>query len=151
MLKLITILFNILLIKIELEGSTNCFSTTKKQAKVVVYKGQTPEKELLFDATGSDKLNWFSFDKLVTSSWTDISTEPRNYFSIQGGCDGPNCRAFFINRNYNGCSIDAGWLVFADAPWCQWENTAARRHHVLYSKRPTYSTWSSTGEQHSID
>ncbi|KAL9952123.1 hypothetical protein ACROYT_G039332 [Oculina patagonica] len=72
------------------------------QAKVILYEGAVAKKELVFDASGTDKLNWFTVDKLTTSPWTDVKTEPRNFFSIQGGCSGGNCRSFFINRNYNG-------------------------------------------------
>ena len=110
------------------------------QAKVVLYTGAASQKELLFNAVGTDKLNWFSVDKLVSSSWTDIKSERRNYFSIQGGCSGGNCRSFFINRNYGGCGVDAGWLVTASV-WCSWETNADHTKRVLYSKLSTYTNW----------
>ena len=110
------------------------------QAKVVLYTGAASQKELLFNAVGTDKLNWFSVDKLVSSSWTDIKSERRNYFSIQGGCSGGNCRSFFINRNYGGCGVDAGWLVTAGV-WCSWETNADHTKRVLYSKLSTYTDW----------
>lgn len=111
-----------------------------QQAKVVLYEGAVAKKELVFDASGTDKLNWFSVEKLTTSPWTDVNTEPRNFFSIQGGCDGGNCRSFFINRNYGGCDVDAGWLVTAGV-WCSWETNASHNKKVLYSKLSTYTNW----------
>lgn len=114
----------------------------RPQAKVIVYEGGVSKKELLFDATGTDKLNWFSEGKLISSSWTDIKTEPRNYFSIQG--DSP--RNFYINRNYGGCHVDAGWLVAGAGIHCSWETSAARKNKVLYSKLDTYTSWSTDGE-----
>ena len=115
-----------------------------QQAKVIVYEGSVAKKDFLFDATGTDKLNWFSEGKLISSSWTDIKTEPRNYFSIQG--DSP--RNFYINRNYGGCDKDAGWLVAGAGIHCSWETSAAHKNKVLYSKLPTYANWNSNGEAH---
>ncbi|KAL9952130.1 hypothetical protein ACROYT_G039340 [Oculina patagonica] len=78
------------------------------EARVVLYKDGSSVKELKFNAQGSDKLNWFSVDKLTENSWSDVKTEPRNSFSIAGRED----RSFFINRNYGGCEVDAAnWTV----------------------------------------
>ncbi|KAI8482553.1 hypothetical protein Bbelb_397010, partial [Branchiostoma belcheri] len=40
--------------------------------------------ELIFDGQNTDKFNWFSKDRLRSSPWTDISTEPQNVFSLEG-------------------------------------------------------------------
>ena len=109
---------------------------------MIVYTGGVIRKQLLFDATGTDKLNWFSEGKLISSSWTDIKTEPTNFFTIQG--DSP--RNFYINRNYDGCDKDAGWLVAGAGLHCSWETSAAHKNKVLYSKLPTYTNWNSNGE-----
>jgi len=114
-------------------------SFSPSQAKVIVYEGGVNKKELFFNAAGTDKLNWFSEGKLVSSSWTDIKTEETNYFSIEG--DGP--RNFLINRNYGGCDVDAGWLVAGAGIHCSWETSAAHKNKVLYSKKSTYTNWNS--------
>ena len=111
---------------------------------MIVYTGGVSKKELLFNAAGSDKLNWFSEGKLISSSWTDIKTEPGNYFSIQG--DSP--RNFFISRNYGGCDKDAGWLVAGAGIHCSWETSAAHKNMILYSKLSTYSNFNSNSEAH---
>ena len=113
---------------------------------MIVYEGGVSKKELLFDASGTDKLNWFSEGKLINSSWTDIKTEPTNVFSIQGAIQGQLSRNFYINRNYNGCNRDAGWLVAAVGGDCSWETSTAHRNKVLYSKLSTYTSWNSNGE-----
>jgi len=109
-----------------------------------VYESGLIKKELLFDATGTDKLNWFSQGKLISSSWTDMKTESTNYFSIQG--DSRISRNFFINKNYGGCNIDSGWLIASGGTDCSWESSAAHKHKVLYSKLSTYTNWNSNGE-----
>ena len=55
-------------------------------------------KELKFNTKELNKLNWFSFSRLNQNSWTDMKTQPNNYFSIHR--DSSNRRYFFINSNY---------------------------------------------------
>jgi len=113
---------------------------------VTLYEGGSSKKELIFNALGTNNLNWFSVEKLTTSSWTDIKTESRNFFSVQGDCNGLNCRSFFINRNYEGCEKDSGWLTVSTGQWCSWETSPSRKHKVLYSKLVTYANWNTNGE-----
>ena len=115
---------------------------------MTLYEGGSSVKELMFNAAGTDHLNWFSFAKMTNSSWTDITTEPRNFFSIQGDCKNVyNCRSFFINRSYNGCGSDLGWLAGSTSNiWCSWETSAAHKFKVLYSKLSTYTNWNTDGE-----
>ena len=99
--------------------------------------------DLTFDALGTDKLNWFSVDKLLTSPWSDVKTEGHNFFSIQGDCSGSStCRSFLINRNYGECVNDMkGWLMASNGS-CSWEST----NTIYYSKLSTYAIWSNTGK-----
>ncbi|KAJ7321479.1 Saccharopine dehydrogenase [Desmophyllum pertusum] len=102
----------------------------KSKARVVLYTGGNQVKELKFDAVGSDKLNWFTSEKLRgDSSWfADIQFGPRNYFSIQG--HGGANRDFFINKKYAGCEEDFGWLVITGTA-CDWEKASASKHHTV--------------------
>ena len=111
---------------------------------MVLYEGADAKKELTFDASGTDKLNWFTVDKVVNYPWSDLKTEPKNYFSIQGWCGGGKCRSFFINRNYGGCGNDSGWLI-AVAAACSWETSSSRSNGFLYSKGSTYTNWNVDG------
>ena len=116
---------------------------------MTLYEGGINKKDLLFNAAGTDKLNWFSFNKMTSSSWSDISSEPRNYFTIQGDChtDDGLCRSFFISRSYAGCASDLGWLAGStSSKWCSWENSAAHKFNVLYSKLSTNTNWNTVGE-----
>ena len=116
---------------------------------MTLYEGGISKKDLLFNAAGTDKLNWFSFNKMTSSSWSDMSSEPRNFFTIQGDChaDDGLCRSFFISRSYAGCGSDLGWLVGSTSnKWCSWENSAAHKFNVLYSKLSTYTNWNTAGE-----
>jgi len=118
------------------------------QVALVVYKGGNRVAHVIFNGTGSDYLNWFDHNKVVSSSWTDIKGEGANYFSLAG--DPVLRRRFFMERNYGGCQNDAGWFVAVDE-WipdhnCAWEDRRMRTHRVpllLYSNVSTYANWNS--------
>ncbi|XP_015753909.1 PREDICTED: uncharacterized protein LOC107333592 [Acropora digitifera] len=116
------------------------------QARVSLYKNSISQKELLFNALGTNKLNWFSARKLISSSWPSIKTTPTNFFSVRGHCHSNACRSFFINKSYAGCPNDFGWLVGStSSTWCSWESNNARKFNILYSKLNTYTNWNTAG------
>ena len=103
----------------------------------MLYKDGDEKATLKFDGKSSTYLDWFSMSKLLSSPWTDIASEGTNYFSIQGHAD--IHRNFFINRNYGGCHVDAGWLTFSGTA-CDWA-TKHPFNTALYSTKSTYSNW----------
>ncbi|CAH1238943.1 HMCN1 [Branchiostoma lanceolatum] len=117
-------------------------SLTVKRVKITL-EASDGDKKFIFDGLGSDKNSWFSKSRLISSPYTDISTEPQNVFSITG--DNNAQRRFYINRNYNSCPGDRGWLVVADggpSGICSWERASTSEHpHVLYSKQSTNVVW----------
>jgi len=88
---------------------------------------------VVFDARNSDPVTWFSQGRILTSSWTDLTTLTTNIFSIPGyaGWPGsPYARSFHMNHVYGGCPGDEGWFTAVDAPAdgtrCPWEGTSPR-------------------------
>ena len=117
------------------------------QVRVVLYSKGVELMAIKFDSTGSTLLNWFSVDRVLKSPWSDLKTENKLHFTINGSCGRPHdrCRAFFINGSYGGCSRDAGWLVLSSHMLgCSWEQRG-QKTLVLYSKKSTYATWSQFG------
>ncbi|XP_078603946.1 uncharacterized protein LOC144877774 [Branchiostoma floridae x Branchiostoma japonicum] len=96
--------------------------------------------ELVFDGRNTDKFNWFSKARLLSSPWNDIDTEPQNFFSIEGSQTYK--RYFYINRSWGGCPQDYGWLVVADEGSdgaCAWERTPDDQlPYILYSLEGHY-------------
>ena len=114
---------------------------------MTLYEGGSSTKELMFDASGTNQFDWFSYEKLTSSPWSDLSSEPRNFFTIQGDCHADkHCRSFLISRQYAGCGSDTGWMTGTTGRWCSWETNAARLNRVLYSKQSTYTNWNTNGE-----
>lgn len=101
------------------------FSLSSYQARVALYTGGQLVKELNFNAQRTNNLNWFSASKLIDSSWRDVKSESKNVFSISGLSR--DNRNFFINKNYGGCSKDAGW-------WVSLPTTANGRHVSFLAK-----------------
>lgn len=100
-----------------------------------LYENGNVVKELVFNATASQYSNWFEKARLKSSPWSDIWTEPQNYFSLYGfyELDSTQRRYFFINRNFGGCDVDKGWLVYTDYNVCNFEK-GQRYSTVQYSK-----------------
>ncbi|KAK7491335.1 hypothetical protein BaRGS_00017436, partial [Batillaria attramentaria] len=96
-------------------------SASIDEVRLVLYENGTEKEHLAFSGTGSDYMSWFSQERLVESSWTDLkSTTGLNYFSIAGHPS--EGRRFFINHAYNSCPNDVGWLVVKDkqSETCDW-------------------------------
>ncbi|KAI8499392.1 hypothetical protein Bbelb_231560 [Branchiostoma belcheri] len=109
----------------------------------VVLESSEGNVELIFNGTNTDKFNWFSKSRLLSSPWNDISTEPQNFFSIEG--NQYSKRSFHINRNYGGCPLDAGWLAVADVGpdgYCGWERAPEDQlPYIRFSKTTGYASW----------
>ncbi|XP_062577832.1 uncharacterized protein LOC134239686 [Saccostrea cucullata] len=100
---------------------------------------------LEFDGSGSNKENWFSKERLLRSSWSDLnSNSVTNYFSMNGYPHFYNDsgRHFFINKSYGSCPNDIGWLVVIDRiPVCTWEKKGDHPPLFLYSKSSKAMNW----------
>ncbi|KAI8480406.1 hypothetical protein Bbelb_418640, partial [Branchiostoma belcheri] len=109
----------------------------------VVLESSEGNVELIFNGTNTDKFNWFSKSRLLSSPWNDINTEPQNVFSIVG--EPRTKRSFYINRNHDGCLQDAGWLAVADGGplgYCEWERAPEDQlPYILFSKTTGYANY----------
>ena len=102
-----------------------------------LYESGNVVKELVFNATASQYSNWFEKARLKSTPWSDIWTEPQNHFNLYGFSVWPDTtqqrRYFYINRNFGGCDVDRGWLVYTDHNGCGFEH-GQRYSTVQYSK-----------------
>jgi len=105
----------------KLESFWDSAGTNLNAVHAGVFNGNRRVAFFSFTAANTDYESWFAADYLVDSSYSDVLTETKNYFSIAG--DTTWKREWFINGNYGGCSVDAGWLVLDsnEADTCSWE------------------------------
>ena len=99
---------------------------------------------MLFDAVGTDKLNWFSQAKLLSSPWSDLKTAKiLQYFNITGSI--PNRRYFEITYRYGGCPGDVGWLVVGNGA-CPWERQGSKSPSIRFNKLKVSNNWNDFGK-----
>ncbi|XP_048778907.2 uncharacterized protein LOC125682410 [Ostrea edulis] len=83
------------------------------EVTIELYRGGSKVAFVTFNGIDSDQKSWFSPSRVLNSSWSTLtSSTVYNHFSVDGHvlCS----RAFFINRDYGICSVDAGWLAVMD-------------------------------------
>ncbi|XP_020618230.1 uncharacterized protein LOC110056128 [Orbicella faveolata] len=106
------------------------------EARVVLYEGEDPVKEMIFNAKESDNEHWFQFDKLTSEiPWADMNDQPQNRFAIKERFK----RSFIINSEYGRCPKDIGWMVISGGG-CPWERHFGR-DSILYSKLTGRTNW----------
>ncbi|KAL3873168.1 hypothetical protein ACJMK2_036316 [Sinanodonta woodiana] len=116
-----------------------------EKVKFALYKNHTQVAYIVFDGTGSDMESWFSKQRVVASSWSDIiESNQMLYFSIQG--DSLRGRYFFIHEAYGGCNVDVGWTVaaFGIQVSCSIDSHASYPG-LVYAKNGTKALYSSQG------
>ena len=93
---------------------------TVAQARLALYEGGAERAFMRFDASGTNRTNWFTRARTQAATWTDLAAEGQNFFQIEGR--GNYGRHWFINRNYGGCPADTGWLVVngSSETTCDW-------------------------------
>ena len=116
------------------------------QARVVLYKNGSKVRFLKFNAAGTDNINWFSQEKLMSSSWTDLKTftaSEMKYFDIYGhrGVQ----RSFEVSTLYGSCKNDGGWLVITCSGLetnCAWAKSGSLTN-IIYSNKTTSTNFNS--------
>ena len=87
----------------------------------MLYEKENEVISLKLNATGTNRLDWFSQANLISSPWNDLtSTANLLFFNMTGGWN----RYFEITKSCGGCSADVGWLVITGGG-CPWETRVA--------------------------
>ena len=110
------------------------------QARVALYKNGNEVLSIVFNATNSDKENWFSADRVTFSPWKDLTTNPPTFFSLPGDSE----RSFYIAGPHISCNNDTGWLALTFQA-CNWERRP-NPMSIVYSKLHNIVKWGDYGE-----
>lgn len=54
------------------------------QVKVAIYNNGVEKANIVFNAVGADKNNWFDKSRVISSTYTDIQNAPSEFFSMIG-------------------------------------------------------------------
>ncbi|KAH3725505.1 hypothetical protein DPMN_051349 [Dreissena polymorpha] len=95
-----------------------------KYVKFALYKGNREVAYVLFNGSGSSNLDWFTYSRVLLSSWPGLtSKEQYNIFSIDGILSGQTViRRFLMNKRFEGCDKDRGYVAVIDGgSACAWD------------------------------
>ena len=97
---------------------------------MALYRNQTEILSILFDATDSDKENWYSKNRIIDSPWTDLnSNPPPTYFSILGEAE----RLFYFGEAFNGWDLRLTQINFP--------HPYKKNHGLLFTRRLGSKSW----------
>ncbi|XP_033755705.1 uncharacterized protein LOC117338460 [Pecten maximus] len=109
------------------------------QVKVSIYNGGQEKDYITFNAVGADKNSWFTADRIIDSSYTDIRNAPKELFSLMG--DVTSGREFTMNSHSTGNCDTYGWMMVATQSGCFFEASAGNKPAFLYSPGQTSLHW----------
>ena len=117
------------------------------EVRVVPYQKGSEVRSMSFNAVGTDKLNWFSQAKLLSSPWSDLKTAR---YLIHFDITGSHKRYFEITSRYGGCPNDKGWLVVGNGA-CPWErHGSSNSSSIRFSGLGTDTNWNNFGKRFSF-
>ena len=108
------------------------------EVRVVLYKNGSEVLSMSFNAVGTNRQNWFSQAKLLSSPWTDLKTASGlRHFDITGS----HKRYFEITYRYGECPGDVGWLVVGNGA-CLWErHGSSNSSSIRFSNITRKTNW----------
>ncbi|XP_060084092.1 uncharacterized protein LOC132563346 [Ylistrum balloti] len=98
--------------------------------RVSFYVSGQEQAFVVFDAHASSKSSWFSCNRILYTSFTDLSRDTTvNYCSVAGNSN----RYFFLEETYgSSCSENFGWFAVVEGSTCRWDSIGTVPY-ALYS------------------
>ena len=110
---------------------------------VVLYENGDEVISMIFNASGTNNVNWFSQARLISSPWNDLKTSNGlQHFDIVGWYS----RFFEVSGPYITCQNDSGWMIITGGS-CEWE-TRVDVPGIQYSKLANNVSWNDYGKNH---
>lgn len=81
-----------------------------KKVKIELLKNNDHVAHVVFNGAGTTSTNWFDKTRILSSSYND-DLQHSNVFSMFGHVNHIHVRRWMINRAYDGCTKDFGWIV----------------------------------------
>jgi hypothetical protein len=111
--------------------------------KVAIYNNGVPKAEIVFNATGADKNSWFTNDRIISSTYTDIKSTSKDVMSMQGSAT--LGREFYISGHTSATDqCDSfGWMMISTKTGCSFE-AADKKPSFYYAPGTTQAHWGFT-------
>ncbi|XP_060567789.1 mucin-2-like isoform X2 [Ruditapes philippinarum] len=109
------------------------------KVKVAIYNNGVEKANIIFNAVGADKNSWFTSDRIISSTWTDIKTAQKEIFSLAG--DANTGREFYVSgQSSKTDNCDSfGWIMVSTKSSCFYE---------AGDKKPTFYYAPGTSQAH---
>ncbi|XP_070557994.1 uncharacterized protein [Ptychodera flava] len=114
--------------------------------KLSIFKDGVEVATIAFDGSGSNKTDWLTSSRILSSSWLDLKDDTGAIMSGDHSAgDGQGFSA--TEADANSCASWSGWILVTGAttPGCGWLPASASTSSVImYSTEETASSWSSS-------
>ncbi|CAG2255707.1 unnamed protein product [Mytilus edulis] len=108
------------------------------KVRVSIYKNGVEKAFMLFNATGSDKMSWFTPSRIIDSSWLDLQSSTKQYFAMSQDPD--FLREFYASQNADKSKCDStGWMFISTANRCFLETD--KKPAFYYAPGQTSAHW----------
>ncbi|CAC5382852.1 unnamed protein product [Mytilus coruscus] len=108
------------------------------KVRVSIYKKGVEKAFMLFNATGADKMSWFTPSRIIDSSWVDLQSTTKQYFAMSQDPD--FLREFYASQNADNSKCDStGWMFISTANRCYME--AEKKPAFYYAPGQTSAHW----------
>ena len=116
------------------EGSIN-------QVKVEIFKDGLVHSWVIFNGTGSGKYGWFSLNRILNTSWTDLKSSSATV-SLKGQYKKARLYRFLMVEQFaKQCQYDVGWLMVGSRGECVANSGYTKNDYpiILFSEKNTKS------------
>lgn len=107
-----------------------------------MFKDELEVAWVMFNATGSTSTNWFSRDRVLSSSYTDLTDGASyNTFAIADPSSVLQYvdRHFYVNQDFGGCDNDNTWFATFDNTGNCFFDQYGGYPYIMYSKLSTHA------------
>ncbi|MCI3311043.1 hypothetical protein MP969_25630 [Escherichia coli] len=89
-----------------------------EKMKVAIYNDGLEVANIIFDGRNTGRDDWFTQSRIISSTFTDLTSQPIQHFQISG--DPATGREFYIGGSSSGCS-GTGWIMVSTRDTCSYE------------------------------
>ncbi|XP_071172213.1 uncharacterized protein [Mytilus edulis] len=108
------------------------------KVRVSIYKNGVEKAFMLFNATGADKMSWFTPSRIIDSSWVDLQSSTKQYFAMSQDPD--FLREFYASQNADKSKCySTGWMFISTANRCFFETN--KKPAFYYAPGQSSANW----------
>ncbi|XP_070553904.1 uncharacterized protein [Ptychodera flava] len=118
-----------------------------KYVKLSLFKDSNEVATVVFDGMGSTKTDWFTSERILASSWMDLTNETQAHMDV-GSQVGSEGFLLYVS-DVTDCLVQSGWLVLLEdtTGGCDWQTAYSNTPAILYSNADTSTDWDKSDKE----